>query len=666
MKEFLLDMLEWWPAFAVLIVGAIIFYVYKKRKDSLIRDGKLSEAREESLRKRYSFYNSNFLVRNTFRKIVSRFIALSCYDKDEVREQSVKLFERSILSSVAFPIISIALFRDVLLTLLVCLVAYIYFDMSVNRKMDALYVVLMRELSSSVQSIQEKYLETSNVAMAVLYCDKGEYLEQPLNEIYEILTNVRGEQILDNFIDKSPIRMLKTLAMTCHIVNEWGDTTNADGISAFVTELSSIRQEIDSDIRGLLKEQIAFKTLPFVTLIGIIAQPIIDLFLITKMPGTSVLLKGMYGYVEKIVLIVITFLAYWIIANINQHQAVNQSDRSRVIDLLLLRQSVQDFVKKIIPKKYKYRYKWNERFSKALSTKDLEYVYTEKCLYSVVAFIVTMVVLTVAVIVARSALYNNYGSLTLMPSTIEWTEVQFKQVKKMDAEYLAKRQVTEQDEATAFVRSHVEKITEMDAMEQADRLIEKYKKYHGIKWQWYFIVISYLAAVGAWFIPEWLLNFRADLVKFEEDEDVLQMQTMMMVLSNTQMDVFNALYWLNKQTIVHKPMFTYAYQEYTSDPEGSLERLKEKIDNKDLKRLVSKLISTVYSLSVSEAFCDMAADRNQSIQIKEMYEEESIARKVNKASSLSIGPFYVAIFGGFVIPILYLGIMQLMNALSTL
>ena len=171
-------------------------------------------------------------------------------------------------------------------------------------------------------------------------------------------------------------------------------------------------------------------------------------------------------------------------------------------------------------------------------------------------------------------------------------------------------------------------------------------------------------AVAGWFAPELSLLLRKKMVEFESTEDVMQLQTLMIALANTRMDVAKVLYWMSTESTVHKAPLHYAYLEFTSDPEMALWRLYDTVKSKDLKRMVSKLERAVYALSLRDAFNDILLDKEQSLVMSELLQNEVIESKKQYAKLIASLPTSIAVMGGFVLPILILGVVQLMNSLS--
>jgi hypothetical protein len=655
-----------------IVVATIIAFIFFTGREKLKQSGQYELQRKRKLHNRFTIYHNNVFLRTRFRRIVQMYASLSCYDQDTVKMQSVQLFERSLATALLMPAVVLVTMKDVTVTILVACIGYIYYNTTIEKEIDKIYVNVMKECSFSIQSMSDQYRGTDNVAMSVLNCDKGKLLAMPLNSIYEILTSVDGEERLYQFQRTYPVRILKTLGNVCYIVHEDGDTKTANGDSSFNQDLTALRQECDAEIRRLEKTRIAFKSLAVLSLVGIIIMPIEYLWLTQQIPGTILLIKGMYGMVVQAILILATIIAYYVISVINRPSVVNQIDKVQWIDNLGKRKQVKDFIKNVIPKKYKTRVKLNLLVKDSISSKDMYYIYTSKCVFSVIAFIATFIVICVFTVTARSNIKTNYGSLGFIPSA-ETTEREYLGVVRTD-DYIMSLDEEEWEELTSredgdmaiakLYQGNISGLSEWDALNHADRIKTKYETYQNLTFHWWFFLIAYAAALVAWRIPEISLKLRKKLVEYEATEDILQMQTMMIVLSNTKMDVLRALYWLEKQSTIHSAPLLYAYHEYTSDPEGALDRLAASSANLDFKRLVHKLKSAVYTLSLHDSFADVFLDKQQSLAMREMLQGEALESKKNWAKMIAIVPPAISLIGFFILPILILGIQELTDSLS--
>lgn len=648
-----------------IVIITIVAMVYFISRDKLKRSGRFEEVKRKKLYNRYIWYKKNLLLRNRFSRVETLMSSLSCWDEEEVKIETVKLFEGALKISLLMPTVCLITMRDVVLTILVAFIGYIYYDIAIDKKYDKMYKEIMVELSMNIQSIRDKYMEHDNPVTAVLTSEKGKYLDKPVMGIYEMLTSIDADEALDNFCQTSPVRLIKTLATTCFIVNEVGDEKRVGQQSAFSEELTSLMQETDTEIRRLESTRVAFKSLPIISLIGIICIPLCDAFLLNQIPGTSVLLKGMYGSVTKSLIIATTILAYYIISILTRPSVVNKMDKIEWIDNQSKRKRVKNFIRNLMPKKQITIDKLQALINGSISQKDFEYIYLAKCIFASITFVGVSLLLWLFVITSKSYLINNYNSLSFTKDNAMEERV-YNQVVKMDKKFMALPERLPDEEILKFVKANVRGMKELDMQKQAERLGKKWDNYYGMKYHWWFFIISYLCAWGAWFGPEMSLRLRKMLVEYEATEDVLQLQTMMIVLSNTKMDVRKALGWLEKQSSIHSDILKYAYLEYSSDPELALDNLYDKTSSLDFKKLISKLKSAMYSLSLEDAFSDMKLNKEQSLLMREIVLTEQLESKKQWAKLICVAPAALMLIFNFVGPIIILGFTQLVGTLGSL
>lgn len=656
-----------WMNLGIVIVTAIVFVIMVTKTKAKEDKAFALKQRKKKLN-RFARYYNNILVRGRFRRIVEMYASLSCYDSDTVKVESVTLFERNVIVTIIAPIVAAIVMKDVTITILMVTMAMVYYESTVESENDKIYMKLMEEISMNIASVREKYMETDNIPLAVLYSEKSKYLEVPLNNIYRILTDTDGAERLEQFQHSYPVPILKTFANTCSIVNENGAVKHEDGSDSFSEDMQTLRQECDTEIRRLTKTRIAFKSLKQLALAGLVICPACEWYLLTQIPGTAVLLKGFYGLVVHTALMLSTIYVYHWITTVNRPSVVNQIDKIQSIDNLSKNKRVYERVQKIIPKKYKTISKLEVLIKDSLSSKDLRYIYTCKPVFAAGAFIAALVVLAFGTITIRDSFKNNYNSLSFLPQNV--TESQYIQLQRMDDEFLELTwdQYEEYDDPTLLehVKSRISGISDSDADTQMKRLRSKYEAYHNAVYKWWWWLVAYVAALVAWRIPEFSLKQRKKLVEFEAQNDVSQLQTMMIVLSETKMDVYKAICWLEKQAAVHKAAIRKCHYSYIADPIAALNELEMKSPINDFKRMTRKLKSAVYTLSLNDAFSDMKLDKSQSLAIREMLRNEELEERKNSAKLVAIVPAAIALIGCMVAPILILGVTEITDTLSNL
>ena len=649
----------------VLTLIALVFFTARAKAKA---SADYMEKKKQKLRERFRIYFENVLTRKSFRRIVESYSSLSCYDVDTVRCQSVQLFERNIIIVVTVPIVTLFIMKDTALAILMAFMSLVYYQSVIEKEMDKIYVTLMEECSLVISSIREKYLETDNIALAVLYADKSKYLDIPMSKIYRILTDVDAEDLLADFQKSYPVRIIKTLANTCYIVHENGAVKGEDGSDSFSNDMTILRQECDSEIRRLTKQNIAFRSLEMLSLVGLLIMPIAEWYLLTQIPGTAVLIKGFYGTAIHAFVIGTTIYAYYYITTANRPSVVSTVDKIAAIDHISKQKIVSRQIDKIHPKTQKVQDKISGLLRDAISSKDYRYIYTAKPIFAVCAMVVMTIILAFGTITVRDNFYNNYGSLSFIPQNL--SETQLNQIRRMDDKFMETPQeeyaLMEDQDLLMLIKSSISGCSDAVASDQVKRLRTKYETYHNAKYHWWYLIVIYLAGCVAWFGPEFSLSTRKKMVAYEATDDIMQLQTMMIVLSETKMDVYKAICWLEKQASVHKAILRDCHYSYIAGPEKALDELEQKSPSNDFKRLIRKLKASVYTLSLHDAFSDMALDKAQSLTIREMLRGEELEQRKNNAKLIAIAPAALALVGCFIGPVIILGVSEMMSTFESL
>lgn len=651
-----------------IVLATIVAFIYFVGKAKIKENKAAALKQKRKLHNRFSFYYNNVIIRGPFRRIVEMYASLSCYDSDTVKEESVKLFEKNVSIVILLPVVALIVMKDALIAILMAFMGYVYYESTVEKENDKIYVKLMEDCSMTISSVREKYLETDNIPLAILYAENSKYLEAPMHNIYRILTDTDGAERLEKFQHSYPVAIIKTFANTCYIVNENGAVKHENGADSFSEDMTTLRQECDSEIRRLTKQKIAFNSLQMLSLAGLVIMPAFEWYLLTQIPGTASLLKGFYGLVIHVAVMLTTMFSYHYISTSCRPSVVNQIDKTTWIDQLSKNKKVRDFVEKISPKKYKTTVKLKSLLDDSLSAKDVRYIYTSKPIYSMAGFVAAFVVLLFGTITVRDNFYNNYNSLSFIPQTV--TETQHNQIVRMDNDFMELKQdeyeAYDDETLQSYIKGRITGISDSDASEQVKRLRKKYEGYHGAHYYWWWWLVCYAVAVLCWFVPEITLKVRKKMVAYEATNDVSQLQTMMIVLSETKMDVYKALCWLEKQAAVHKAAIRKCHYSYIADPIAALEKLEKSSPVNDFKRLLRKLKSSVYTLSLHDAFSDMALDKAQTLTITEMLRGEELEQRKNSAKLIAVAPAALALIGCFIGPVLILGVSEMVDTLNNL
>jgi len=615
------------------------------------------------INKAHRRFTNNFFTRRDYRRLVEMLSRLSLYNFQEVRYRAVKYYRVSLIMMLTVWLLGTLIFKDFTCSLLLLLFAYLVKNKYIDKNVEKSRRQLLLQFSTTLSSLEQEYTRLGNIPDALAECEKGKLLETQMEDIYSICTAVDGEDRLDEFYSKCQFRQLKTLAESCYILNDTGDTTDTHGESTFRTNIRLIKDEVDLEVRKNTLIHIKFNMLEYIPLVPIFCVGIVQNFFMSNIPGTSVLYNGLLGYISRLSIVLFTLIGYYVITNINSEQYVRSNDRLEIVDNLLTKRWYKRIVRNVLSKSAKTIVSINKKIRGSLSSKDPEYIYAEKILFSTIIFVLALLSSVVMVISARQFIYQNTKSLSLVGGVV-YSQEEYERLYKYDCEVMARKVLETDDIMAAQLEEVLPKATELTRLDEVSRIKLKYEKYHNTYYRWWYVLICYAVGICGWFIPELLLKFRQYMVKAEAEEDVLQMQTIIASIVDTTLDTLSVLYWLEKNSSVHKDALRFCYHEYPADPELALNRLKSKSTVAEFHHMCDRFITTIHQISIKEAFATLITDRAHILRIREMVQEETINSKRTIASPLALAPIIALAVMHILAPIGILGFAEFTKAFA--
>lgn len=658
--------------FSMMLIGSIAFLEIQKRQKRAKRKLKKSEsATDQFLLQAYMKLRSFFLTSGTVEKVTKNVQSMSCYAPRDSYILTAKYVIMAMCIAVAFLIGSVILFDDIISMILCSSFGFIFASVMVDKQIDKINIKVYNQLRGAISSIREEYLRTNSVPEAIENAEYGKELKPSFDSIYNILTQSRGEEKLNEFFERTPFRHIQTLARVCYDINNSGDEIDQHGNSNFLTAMNNMSTDINNELSRMKYQKMKFGMLEYLALIPVVGIRLIETFFVGIMPGTAVIYEGSTGYVIRISTLAISIIVYTIIAKINTTQSINEDDRSPVFcNLIEKNKFIRHLVYDWCPKndKKQSRLKVQNKLNKALSKKGVEEFYLEKMTYAVGVFLISILALLCAIQMGRQHMLTSTQSLSLVDMEMS-VEVDQQDLLDMDNEYIAERESGKEfsnDEAYYFVQNRIPGLSDMEIQDQQKRLESKYNTIKNSYFHWWMILICFGISIAGYMLPNMLLMLRRWLVINEAEDDFLQLQTLMSILMNTDGDTLDALEQMSQMSKIHKEMLLYCYHSYPSNPDKELWTLEQKTPIMEFKRFIGKMRLTVTDLSLREVFADLMLEREYIQEQRDIKMRRSIDKKRTLCGMLSKLPMGIMVIGEFLFPIGYLGATELMSAINSM
>lgn len=623
------------------------------------------QARQQKRMKSIHHFLSNFFITQGYMaNVYSKLANLSVYRRSELQALSVKYLLTSWGISGGLVISSFFLFDDTLTVLIVAMFGLLISNIVVDKQLDKLHFKVQKASANLFSSIRQEYMRSNNVVEALDDAEIPDLLKKPMEEIISMLTSANSELRLQEFCEATPFRSLQTLAGISYHINNQGDEKDVYGQSNFIQALSILLSDVNTDIQKTLYRKRVFGVIEYLPFVPILGMGFLESYFISIMPGTALIYSGPLGYLFRTIIVVLSVIAYVTISRINNNIPIKEDDRSDFIVSLLEKPRIKQMVHNVTPKN-KALLKLETRLKNSLSRMSPEQYTLKRILFGLTGFMLAIVCATSTISLGRDFIENSTQQLSLV-ATGEMNEYEQKAIETLDKKYLASPSVFSDKDIVSMVESAMPGLSDLQVQDQVKRLKSKALSLENAYFKWWYVWVCAVIGVVSYFFVDLALFLRRKLIETEEEDDFLQLQTLVSILMNTNIDTLDMLGQLAQHSRVHRDMFLYAYQGYPSNPELELTRLQSKTPLLEFKRFIGKLKLSISELSLKEAYGDLIIEREHILRIRDMTVKASIGKKRMLCGVLSMTPLGALIILDFLVPIGILGYNEFMNALSTM
>ena len=624
-------------------VGATAFLLSTKWK-------RASESSKFVMWNRFHRFYWDFPMLKTGYRLAYQHVGnLAVYNQRELRIVTAKYYTSSIAMSFGVFVGIYLFYRDILSAICGIAVCAVLTDTLVNKQISKVDQQIYSAMATMLSAVSERYTITLSISESLQTAKIPTILKRQVDQIVEILTSTDGIRKLSKFYDECPNRVMRTFATTCYIRNDVGDE-KSEG-SPFKTALGLIRDEVDQKRVQLFDQQKMFGNLQVIPLAALPLYPVIAIAYRNLVPATVSVQDGYLGYIARLVIIIVATVCFSIISSINNPSFASVDDTVPWIRALLRHTRIRNLAIRLKPSSFRKQHKLEDDMLGCLSSKDIIYISLERHIYAALSLVICIFATVIILIMTRNAVYNNMSTGSLM-TTKALTQEEVTKLRAYDAEILARDLPPEEQELRDHLTRMLDGWVATDVDSQVTRIIKKYRDYHNLVFHWWFAFI-YLALVKvAYQVPVWLLALRVRLVNEEAIIDVLQLQTIIAILMDSTLDTYSVIYWMMKSSDIHKPVLTKCYMDYPCDPLKAVKTLRLDSTIPEMINICDKLESTVFNISLREAFEDLVRDRSTVLKLRDIKVKDALQRKRRLCSPIALAPAYTVMALGFLMPII--------------
>ena len=676
--------------FAMVVIAYLI--LRKKLQSSGIREiQKLRAGTEEKkfskeilYQKLYVIYLKIPFIKRYLLKLRRRLEIINIDDEYLTRGQTSKILTTAIIVIIPLTLIIILMTHQNTLLMLFLLIFEVFLaDTLIGGMVDKLDNKLLKQQINFFSEIRHAYHEYNMVEEAIYQVaqdDEQPEMSRQAEKIYEVLISNDPEGELEKYYDIAPNPYLKEFAGISYLTKEFGDR-KVEGTSLYLKNLNNITQEMQLELLKRDKLDYVFQSLSLISIVPILFMEPIKNWAISQFSFTASFYNGKTGMILQILILLLTFVCYLLIRKLKDNGSVNTNTKNtenpwqaKLYKIGIFRKIIDLF----LPKKGTKEYRKLQQELKAAASKDkIEWLYINRVLLSIFAFVVSiLVILYLHNLVIQNVYTEPTADYDVIGQMSERQQRTAMQTTESDNAYIrslrGNANITAEDIAREMRRGRINRdyVESSDAEIQvaAERVLEKIKIVNSENMKWFEVLIAMVIAVIAYNAPVWMLKFQAKMRQLEMEDEVMQFQTIILMLMRIErVNVEIILEWLERYANFFKEPISKCVNNYESGPWEALEQLKEDVSYPQFIRIVESLQAAVEKIPIADAFDELDTERDYYQARRKESNERLISRKGLIGRGIGFAPMIVIFVGYLIIPLVFIGMTSMtasMNSMS--
>lgn len=670
-----------------IIVIAYMFLRKKLQSSDTVQIQKLREGTKEKsfsmeivYQKLYTKYiKTPFLKRYLF-KIRRRLEIINIDDEYLTRKQTSKILTNALIIIIPVTLVIIMITKNNGLLMSILLIFELFMvDTVIDGMVDKIDNKLLQQQIDFFAEIRHAYHEFNMVEEAIYQVaqdDENAEMSRQAEKIYEILISNDPESELERYYDIAPNSYLKEFAGISYLTKEFGDRT-VDKTSLYLKNLNNISQEMQLEILKRDKLDYVFQSLSVIAILPLLALEPIKSWAVSQFSFTESFYYGKKGMIMQIAIVVLTFICYILTRKLKDNGSTTIETKpanpwqSKLYKIRLIKTIVDLF----IPKEgTKERRKLRELIKDAASKDKIEWIYVTRLTLAAVTFVCSLLLFMQLhkiqlnyIYTEPTSTYDIVGQMSEkdMKSAMELTE---SDNKFLDM-FKGKSDTTQEDIEKAMKKSSDYKgSSDEEIATAAERVLGKLRQVNSEMFlQWFEMLLAIIFALIGYNLPVWLLYFQKFMRKMEMENEVMQFQTIILMLMRIErVNVEMILEWLERYSNIFKEPLTKCINNYESGPWEALEQMKDDVNYKDFIRIVESLQAAVEKIPIAEAFDELDSEREYYQAKRKESNDRLITKKGMIGKLIGFAPMVALFVGYLIVPLVLIGLTSMTTSFNTM
>mgnify|MGYP004463745237 FL=1 len=670
----------------VLIVIAYIMLSKKMKSSDAMQIKQLRKGTQESkfsleilYQKLYVVYiKMAFLKRYVF-KIRRRLEIINIDDEYLTRKQTSAILTKAL--AIIIPVTLIIIFITKANWLLMCILLIFelfMIDTLVDGMVDKIDNQLLVQQVDFFAEIRHAYHEFNMVEEAIYQVAQGDTapeMSRQAEKIYEILISDDPESELEKYYDIAPNSYLKEFAGISYLTKEFGDRT-VDKTSLYLKNLNNISQEMQLEILKRDKLNYVFQSLSVISIVPLLALEPIKSWSVSQFNFTKSFYYGKIGMIAQILIVILTFICYILTRKLKDNGSTKIDTtpehpwQEKVYNVPFIKNIVDMF----IPKEgTKERRKIKNLIKDSASKDKIEWIYVKRLLLTVVTFVASLFIFTQLHRIQIDYIYTQPTSTYDIVGEMSGKDLKAaEELTKLDNKFIdkfkGKTDVTQAEIEKAMKKSKdYANSTDDEIKTAAERVLKKLRQINSEYLSWFEMLLAMLFAVIGYNLPIWLLFFQAKMRQIEMEDEVMQFQTIILMLMRIErVNVEMILEWLERYSNIFREPISRCVNNYESGPWEALEAMKDEVNYKEFIRIIESLQAAVERIPIAEAFDELDSERDYYQERRKESNARLISKKGMIGKVIGFAPMVCLFVGYLIVPLVVIGLTSMSSSFNTM
>lgn len=672
---------------ALMVVIGIAYYIMNKKMQGseykkiqkLQRGTKASAFSSEIMyQKLYIFFSRVPFIKRYVLKLRRRLEILNIDDEYITRRDVAKILTKALVILIPLIIITILVTKSNYLLMFILLIFELFMiDILMEGSVDKKDNELLTQQLDFFSEIRHAYHEFNMVEEAIYQVsqDDEKEISRQGEKIYEILTSDDPETELEKYYDVAPNNYLKEFAGISYLTKEFGDR-KIDGASLYLKNVDNITQEMQIEILKRDKLNYVFRSLSFISIAPVLLLEPIKSWAVSNFSFVKNWYYGKSGMIVQILILIITFISYILVRKLKDNGSVNMNTQNtenpwqaKLYKNKFAKKIIDLFLPKDGTKEYK---KVKQLLTDAASPLKMEWVYINRIAIAIVTFIISIFVFMYLHQIAINYEYTQPTTDYNLISMSTKDEKKAMELTKQDNVFLdmfrGKLDTTQQDIERALSKSkYYQDSTDEEIETAAKRILGKLQVVNSESFQWFELLLAFVFAIIGYMSPIWLLMFQAKMRQLEMEDEVMQFQTIILMLMRIErINVEMMLEWLERYSNIFKSQITRCVNDYESGAWEALENLKNDISYLPLIRIVESMQAAVEKIPIKDAFDELDSEREYYRDKRKESNERLIKRQGMIGKVIGFAPMICLFVGYLIIPLVFIGLTSMSSTFSSM